>query len=85
MLSQALIHLNYQSVGPVAPYTRMGTPVETPNTVKVWKSLETGNAPTLTCNAAEKTKPHHAWERHCLLEFAVGIPTRMGELLQTHG
>ena len=33
----ALIHLNDQPVGPVAPYDRLGTPDETLNTVKVWK------------------------------------------------
>lgn len=46
---QALIHLNDQAVvGPIAPYSRLETRVVTPNIVKLWKSLETAIAPTLT-------------------------------------
>ncbi|XP_034509884.1 uncharacterized protein LOC109490178 isoform X3 [Ailuropoda melanoleuca] len=30
-----------------------------------------------TCHAAENTKPSDAWERHCLLEFAMGCPNGM--------
>lgn len=40
MPSQALIHLNNQPIGPVTPYTRPGTPVETSNTMKVCKGME---------------------------------------------
>lgn len=32
----------------MAPYARLGTPAQTPNTVKVWKLPKTAIAPTLT-------------------------------------
>lgn len=41
VLSQALIHLSDQPVGPIAPYARLGTPAEAPHTV---------NAPYLEWN-----------------------------------
>lgn len=34
-----------------------------------------------TCCAAENAKPYDAWENHGLLEFAMGCPTRIGDLL----
>lgn len=48
VLSHASIHLDDQPVGPVTPYTRLGTPVMIPNTVKLWVSGETNIALTLT-------------------------------------
>ena len=35
VLSQALMHLNDQPVGPIAPYARLGSPAKAPNTTKV--------------------------------------------------
>ena len=35
VLSRALIHFNDQPLGPVAPYGRLETPAEAPNTIKV--------------------------------------------------
>ena len=32
---------------------------------------------------AENAKPHHTWKRHFLLEFTMGHPTEVGELLNT--
>lgn len=84
MSSQALIHLINQPVGPVVPYTRTGTPVETPNTMKVCKGLEVegdSHCPDsyhgTLYYATENTKTHHTWEKHYLLEFAIGHSTRM--------
>ena len=37
ILSQALRHLNDQSVGPVALYACLGIPAKAPSTVKLWK------------------------------------------------
>lgn len=33
--------------------------------------------------AAENTEPHHAWEACYLLEFGLGHPAEMGDLLCT--
>lgn len=52
------------------------------------KSWKTAIAPTLygsLCNAAENTKAHHTWERHYLLEFAMGCCAGMCELLHIPG
>lgn len=35
VLSQALIHLNVQSVGPLTPSARLGATAETPSTLKI--------------------------------------------------
>lgn len=35
ILSQALIHLNVQSIGPVTPSVRLGATAETPSTLKI--------------------------------------------------
>lgn len=48
ILSQALIHLNDQPIGPIAPKAKLGTPAETTSAVKLWKSWETATVPTLT-------------------------------------
>ena len=54
--------------------------------MKFCKSPETDTAPILTMDqCAENTKSYHTWERRYLLEFAVGCPSRMGELLHTPG
>lgn len=81
MLSQLLIHLNDHSVGPVAPYARMGTPTKVPNTVKkvVGYSDHLNTHCELACYSVENTKSHHSWESYHLLEFAMGSPIRMGE------
>jgi len=68
-MSQALIHLNAQPAGPAAPYTRLRSPVEAPNTLKVWKSWETDTGSM--SYAAENTKPRDTWARNCLLEFSM--------------
>ena len=44
----ALIHLNDQPVGPVAPDARLQPLVQTPNTVKVWEGWGTAIALTFT-------------------------------------
>ena len=47
VLSQALIHLNGQLVGPVCyPTQQTGDPDETPSIIKVWKAHEAAIAPT---------------------------------------
>lgn len=68
-------------MGPIAPYARPETPAEAPNTIKVWKSWETAISLTLTM----VQQPHHVWERSALLEFAIGHPTRINELLSNPG
>ena len=76
VLSQG--HSNDQPVGSVVPYARLGTPAEAPNTVKVWKSVETAIAhlsPWNSCCAAENTQSHYSWERCYLLKFAMRCPT----------
>ena len=47
VLSQVLIHLNDQSVGPVTPHAKRGTPAETSNPVQ---SQERATALTFTMN-----------------------------------
>ena len=46
-LSQALMHLNDQPVGPATPYARLGMLAKVPNTIKVGKLQETAIVPTL--------------------------------------
>lgn len=48
VLTQALIHLDDQPVGPIAPYARLGSPVETPNTLKLRESWRITITSTLT-------------------------------------
>ena len=69
IMSQALIHLNAQPAGPAAPYSRLRSPAEAPNTLKIWKSWETDTGSI--SYAAENTKPHDTWARNCLLEFSM--------------
>lgn len=79
VLSQVLIHLSHQLVGPVALYVRLGTPAKMPNTVNNVEIL--GNSHCSDShwgNAAENTKLHHTWERHHWLEFAMGHLSWMG-------
>lgn len=47
VLSQALIHLNDQPVGPFAPQARLRTLTEAPKTVKVWKTKDQATVPML--------------------------------------
>ena len=60
--------LNQQGLLP--PYTRLRSPAEAPNTLKVWKSWETDTGSM--SYAAENTKLHDTWARNCLLEFSMG-------------
>lgn len=79
-LPQALIHLKGE------PYARVGTPHKTPNTVKVWKLWENycpNSHHRSQCYAVENTKCLHAWERHFLLDFAMGGPTDKSGLFHT--
>lgn len=45
--SQVLIYLNDQSVGPIAPYARLGIQTEAPDAVKGWKTKDTATVPML--------------------------------------
>ena len=38
---QALIHLNDQPMGPIAPNARLGTQTEAPDTINMWKRKDT--------------------------------------------
>lgn len=72
----------WQLVGPIAPYVRLGTIHRVPKSLEVKQNSHyaTSQCGSL-CYAAGNTKLQHPWESHHLLEFALGCPTRMEELL----
>lgn len=57
------------------------TTAKAPRAIKVWKSRETlpWPSPWITVDAVESSKPHHARERHDLLESAMRCPSGMEE------
>lgn len=77
----------WSSIRTCCSYARLWIP-KVPNTIKAWKSWKTSIAQSLTMDSGVccwEPRAHHVWERQYLLEFAMGFPARMGELLHTQG
>lgn len=85
VLVQDFIHLfewsTSKSCSAVAVPAILETTAKARRAIKVWKSRETlpWPSPWITVGAVESSKPHHARERHDLLESAMRCPSGMEE------